>query len=553
MPGAEPILVVTGANGYIGSAVVRAARAHGALVHALARRPPEAATPGVRWFSYDLAAPVPDEALRGSAAVVHLAVDERGFAAGAGGDVNTDGTARLLQAARRLELPRFVFVSSQSAATGARSAYARSKRAAEALLSEPGEIVVRPGMVYGGTPAALYGRLCDLVAKRPVLPVPRPGAPVQPVHVDDLAEALVRLSLGPDRGRRLYQIGSPAPVAFSAYLRGIARGLGRRLIVVPVPLGPLPSLLRRFGGRVPALRALGERLAGLDALTPMETGTSLAALGITLRPFGEPVRDDARNRTEDVLFVFAHQDDEVGIATRIAYERGLANTVWCAYLTDGASSASARVRDAESLRALQRLGVGASRVVFLSDGDGRIPDGSLIHHLGRARRMLGGWAASTGARFERIFVTDWEGGHADHDAAHLLALALAREAGIRDVFTYSLYNAYRRPRGLFRVASFVPSAQRAMVRRLTLSEALVPLRALANYRSQLRTWVGLGPGLAVRMLWKREERLRRADPSRLREAPHRGPLFYETKFGVSARSVFDATAELRAALSDTPA
>ncbi|HTD38580.1 MAG TPA: NAD-dependent epimerase/dehydratase family protein [Candidatus Limnocylindrales bacterium] len=286
MPGPEPIVAVTGANGYVGSAVVRAALAQGAVVHALGRTPPASAPPNVRWFAYDLAAPVPEAALDGATAVVHLAADERGFSGGATGDVNTDGTARLLDAARRRHVPRFVFVSSQSAATGARSAYARSKLASEALITGPGEAIVRPGMVYGGTPAALYGRLSTMVEKAPVLAVPRAGAPVQPVHVDDLAEALLRLALGPERGRRLYQIASPCPVTFAAYLRGIARErFGRRLVVLPVPLGPLPALLRRLGGRVPALRELGERLSGLDALAPMETAPSLADLGLELRPF----------------------------------------------------------------------------------------------------------------------------------------------------------------------------------------------------------------------------------------------------------------------------
>ncbi|HTD38569.1 MAG TPA: PIG-L family deacetylase [Candidatus Limnocylindrales bacterium] len=248
-----------------------------------------------------------------------------------------------------------------------------------------------------------------------------------------------------------------------------------------------------------------------------------------------------------VLFVFAHQDDEVPVLTRIAFELARGVRVRCAYLTDGASGVPAAVRDAESRSVLASLGVAADDIAFLG-GERRIADGRLAYETPRALELLRAFAAPLPPP-ARVYAPDWEGGHADHDAAHLVALGLARELGVADVFTYSLYNAYRRPRGFFRATSFVPGTEPVIARKLTLREALLPVRAIARYRSQRRTWLFLGPGLTVRALVRREERLRRADPSRLRAAPHRGPLFYETRFHVSARAVMEATAELRALLS----
>jgi LmbE family N-acetylglucosaminyl deacetylase len=254
----------------------------------------------------------------------------------------------------------------------------------------------------------------------------------------------------------------------------------------------------------------------------------------------------AQRGGESALFVFAHQDDEVPVLTRIAFELARGARVRCVYLTDGATTVPAAVRDAESLSMLARLGVAAGDVAFLG-GERRIADGRLAYETPRALELLRAFAAPL-PRPARVYAPDWEGGHADHDAAHVLALALARELGVADVFTYSLYNAYGRGRGLFRVTSFVPGTEPVIARKLTLREALMPVRAIAHYRSQRRTWLGLGPGLAFRALARREERLRRADPSRLGGAPHEGPLLYETMFGVSARAVLEATAELRAAL-----
>ncbi len=248
----------------------------------------------------------------------------------------------------------------------------------------------------------------------------------------------------------------------------------------------------------------------------------------------------------DVLVVLAHQDDEIGILPRLAYETAAGARVWCAYLTDGASKVPAAVRDAESLAMLARVGVPAERVGFV--GTPRAGDGTLFANAERAVDALAGWAAAI-PHVARLYTLDWEGGHHDHDAAHLVALAYARRRGVADVLAFSLYNAWRRPRRFFRVTSFVPGPGEVLRRRLSLGEALLPVRAIAGYPSQRSTWLGLGPGLAARALLRREERLRRAEPPRLRERPHPGPLLYETLFGVPSEEVMRATADLRERLS----
>jgi LmbE family N-acetylglucosaminyl deacetylase len=254
---------------------------------------------------------------------------------------------------------------------------------------------------------------------------------------------------------------------------------------------------------------------------------------------------------DDVLFVFAHQDDEVGCLTRIAFEQRSGNRVWCAYLTDGATSAPAEVRDAESLRILARFGVARERIGFLADGEGRIADKSLFRALERSCRMLGDWLAQARVQPARIVALGWEGGHPDHDAAHLVALAVARELGVDDVDEYALYNGWRRRPGFFRVASFVPADAPVVARRISLSEALSTVASLFAYRSQRRTWIGLGPGFAVRTLARREERFRRADARRVLSAPHEGVLFYERQFGVSAAEMMAVSEAFREALVRT--
>jgi NADH dehydrogenase len=117
---------------------------------------------------------------------------------------------------------------------------------------------------------------------------------VQPIHVDDLATALVQIAIGNDEGLRLYQLGAQHPVTFATYLVGIARyRLGRRLIVIPLPIFPILALTKLLGSRSRFFGMLSERLAGLTALAPMDSHNSLTALGLTLRGFEAALQRDA--------------------------------------------------------------------------------------------------------------------------------------------------------------------------------------------------------------------------------------------------------------------
>jgi LmbE family N-acetylglucosaminyl deacetylase len=256
---------------------------------------------------------------------------------------------------------------------------------------------------------------------------------------------------------------------------------------------------------------------------------------------------------DDVLFVFAHQDDEVGAYSRIAFEVHAGHRVWCVFLTDGAKNVRPHVRDAESLRVLRRLGVEAERVAFLSDSAGRIRDGTLVHALDRARRMVLDWLRARAVTPKRIYTLDWEGGHHDHDATHLVTLSAARELGVDDVYVYPFYNGWRRRPKLARVSSFIPGSAPVLRRRMSLRDSWRAAWSVAAYPSQRLTWLALGPGFFVRTLATREERLRRADPQRVLLPPHDGVLHYENIFGVRGEDVLRDSAALRAEIGRPPA
>ncbi len=206
------------------------------------------------------------------------------------------------------------------------------------------------------------------------------------------------------------------------------------------------------------------------------------------------------------LYVFAHQDDEVAIAPRIARDVAAGARVVCAFLTDGGAPA---VRDAESRAVLASLGVQDVLFVGLSER-------TLVEHLEEA------YGALEAIDADEVITLAWEGGHQDHDAAHLVALALAIARGVR-CLEFPLYHGRGMPGQLFRVMS---PLRRGEVRKLSVGEVWKRAMLCWRYPSQRRTWLGLFP----QMIWKTREVVCEASAERVLDPPHEGRLLYERRF-----------------------
>jgi LmbE family N-acetylglucosaminyl deacetylase len=218
-----------------------------------------------------------------------------------------------------------------------------------------------------------------------------------------------------------------------------------------------------------------------------------------------------------VLFVFAHQDDEIAAASRIRFVRARGDVVTCVYLTDGASKVPSHVRDAESQRVLSLLGVDDVRFIGSRE---HIADGTLPEHLDRAFAIIDAEIVAA----DDVVTLAWEGGHQDHDAAHLVAAVFARRRGLpcREM---PLYNGASVPRPLFRVQHSIGEGWES--RRISMREKFANAMLCRFYRSQRATWLALLPLL---LLARSRELTRLADLGRATSPPHRGPLLYERRF-----------------------
>lgn len=143
-------------------------------------------------------------------------------------------------------------------------------------------------------------------------------------------------------------------------------------------------------------------------------------------------------------------------------------------------------------------------------------------------------------QFARIYATAWDGGHADHDAAHLLAVALARIHGA-ELLKFSLYHKLGALGPILRCMAPIPQPGVAVSEPVTFRGALSWLLAARHYRSQLRAFSGLLPLCLPQILFRRSLPLRRVGNRDYRMRPYPGELFYEARFKVPYQEFHDAT------------
>lgn len=246
-------ILLTGATGFIGSAVLARLKAAGHEVWAVTRRAGPAARrlAADRWIELDLAA-ARDPAdwrphLEGVGAVVNCAGVLQDSARDSTGGVHRDGPAALFAACEAAGVRRVIHVSAIGADKGALSAFSRTKAEGEAVLTQRDLdwVILRPSVVvgrsaYGGS--ALFRALAAL----PVLPNIGEAGELQIVQLDEVAETVL-VFLDPAAPKRVaFELGGPERLSFREVVDHYRRWLGH----VParrIPGGFLMPLAYRLG------------------------------------------------------------------------------------------------------------------------------------------------------------------------------------------------------------------------------------------------------------------------------------------------------------------
>jgi uncharacterized protein YbjT (DUF2867 family) len=282
------VIAITGATGTVGKALLSILTERGEPVRALVRDPRRLGPYRVRVqlaFS-DLGDPSAlRHALRGADTVIHLAATIRDQPPRRVEEVNGLGTLRLLRAAERAGVERFVFFSAIGANRFQRTRFFRSKALAEegVQASPLNTTIFAPSIVYDRDDP--WVTIMRRLALLPILPISGSGqALYQPIWAHDAARCVVASLEGGGNDR--FELAGPETLSYEQMARLIANAAGRHRPVVHVPLPLVRSgliWLRRVFGE--AVFATWEEAELMEIPMVSDHGTADAeALGVAPKP-----------------------------------------------------------------------------------------------------------------------------------------------------------------------------------------------------------------------------------------------------------------------------
>lgn len=259
-------VLVSGASGFVGRAVVAELLRQGHTVFAGSRRGEAVgAAQGLKLDVTDAASALRAVQQAQPDAVIHLVgiitqTKDQTFQA-----AHVEGTRHILAATPRGA--RYLHMSALGADPASKSRYSATKGEAEALVRASGLnwTIFQPSLIFGPGDD-FFGRvLKELVTTAPIVPQIGDGKfPFRPVSIADVAQAFVGALTRPATMGQTYALTGPEEFTFRQLLDEEQRALGQNKPVVPVPL-PLMNLAVPLMGVLPKPPITTDQYAMLKA------------------------------------------------------------------------------------------------------------------------------------------------------------------------------------------------------------------------------------------------------------------------------------------------
>ena len=252
-------ILITGASSILASRLVALLLESGKFSLRLLEHRSVASIESCETISGDMTDPESlDRACQGMDGVLHLAALTHSCNNAEYFRVNREGTQNLINACKRKNVRRFVFISSV-AASGDGGAYGLSKLESEDLVCDSGLqwIILRPSEVYGPQMKEGIGELISWVKNLKFIPVVGDGSYcMSPVYIDDVVEAIAQVVMNPDLTNRKLNLCGPEIIPFGEVIDRLSRFLEvrRNKIFIPIwiaKLGVSLASLMKLGSFTP--------------------------------------------------------------------------------------------------------------------------------------------------------------------------------------------------------------------------------------------------------------------------------------------------------------
>jgi len=280
-------IAITGADGFIGSALVKHFSTRGWSVVALVREDIPRAEKNVTYKLFDL---LHSNAIDFSTidVLVHAAYQPI-LKKTDTPNPNLVGTKMLAECAMKAGV-RVVFFSTLSAHEDAESIYGKTKLKMEKMFDPSRDLVLRPGLVLGGG-GGLFGSIAHIVKKSKIIPLIGGAKPIQTIALRDVCR-IVEIGVTKNISG-IYNMAHPHVLTIKTLYSEIARASGHKPFFLPVPIWLVFTILSLTEILRIKLPFTTENVLGLKCLRAFDTKTSLKKFDASLLDYKEALRVQA--------------------------------------------------------------------------------------------------------------------------------------------------------------------------------------------------------------------------------------------------------------------
>ncbi len=300
----SPLVLLTGATGYVGGRLLKALEVSDLRVRCLARRP-EFLRPRVASQTEIVAGNVLDrstlkDAMLGVDAayyLVHSMGSTEGFE-----EQDRRAAQNFTDAAKEAGVRRIIYLGGLGEPGRALSSHLRSRHEVGDVLRSSGvQVIEFRASIVIGSGSLSFEMVRALVERLPVMITPRwVSVPAQPIGIEDLLQYLIAALELKVSGSPIFEIGGSDRVSYGDLMREYARQRGLRRLMVPVPM-LTPRLSSLWLGLVTPLYArVGRTL--IDSIkhpTVCSDDTALRVFPIRPKGVREAIASALRNEDRE--------------------------------------------------------------------------------------------------------------------------------------------------------------------------------------------------------------------------------------------------------------